>query len=197
MRSCIPFWIAFFASCVSSVTFAQGQGPRRRGGMPPPRSSAPQAAAAPRYLPAYGMTGCGMGSVLIRANTKGPQIGSFFVNFGFTAITSFFSPSWAMSSGSSNCTDRPSEVAMEQEVFLENNLASLSRDAARGGGERLEAFAEVMGCTDDASKQSLSRLSQENFDALFHSENPQAVLEVYVEMMRATPDLKQKCQRLG
>jgi hypothetical protein len=193
--------LAIFALCLSQFALAQGQGTNQKPRTASPKPSAVTRTAstpAARYLPTYGMGGCGIGSLVISENSKGAQIGSAFINFGLTYfISTFFSPTWAMSSGSSNCTDRPAEVAMEQEVFLENNLAALSKDAARGEGERLEAFAEVMGCTDNDTKQMLSELSQQRHEFIFSSANPHTVLENYVEFMRASPALKEKCHRLG
>lgn len=146
------------------------------------------------YQRHYGMAGCGVGSSVLTKDSKEQQIGVWIINEVAGMIFTPLFPTWAMSSGTSNCTDRPREVAMEQEVFLNVNLANLSKEAAFGTGEHLDAFAEVLGCQ---SKANFGRFSQENFEKLFETQKPNEVLSRYLEKLRAHPDFSKNCSRVG
>ena len=137
----------------------------------------------------YGMAGCGLWSLVIKEKDKGPQIAvSVLESFLFGSQT------FAITSGSSNCVDGKSEVAMaEKKVYISSNLNSLSKEAAQGSGLHILALAEVYGCPGD----EFAQFSQQNFAKIYQSESPDAVMARYEEEIRARPDLHKSCKRAG
>ena len=137
----------------------------------------------------YGMAGCGLWSLVIKEKDKGPQI-------AVSVLDSFLfgSQTFAITSGSSNCVDGKSEVAMaEKKVYISSNLNSLSKEAAQGSGLHILALAEVYGCPGD----EFAQFSQQNFAKIYQSESPDAVMARYEEEIRARPDLYKSCKRAG
>jgi hypothetical protein len=143
------------------------------------------------YKVAYGMAGCGLGGLILgRHNNKGAQIGAFFLNqIGFQS-------SAISCSKSSGCDAGPDirTASTEQKVFLEVNLASLSRDAARGGGAHLNAFAAILGCEGKA-QQRFVQLSRERYNDIFATENADEVLHQYQEALNGDELLHDACIR--
>jgi hypothetical protein len=140
----------------------------------------------------YGMAGCGLGSLIMKSNTKGAQSSAATTN-GYTYTTLF-----GIISGTSNCVDTDSATAaVEREVFISANLASLSKEAAQGEGRHLLAFADVLGCAGEESYPQFVKVSQEQHQAIFNSEDPQAVLNSYISAVKSNNQLKTECARLG
>ena len=80
----------------------------------PAAESSSGEAAAPKaeHRTPYGMAGCGLGSLIIKNHSKGPQIGAWILNVIGYQIS-------AITTGSSNCGITKDDLAMkEQEVFL-------------------------------------------------------------------------------
>lgn len=128
----------------------------------------------------YGMAGCGLGSIVIKENT-------FAQIFATTTNGTLGNQTFGITSGTSNCVGNASRTAAEQEVFIRNNYAQLSTQAAQGQGEYLDAFAELLGC----EREPLLQFSQNNRAKIFASPDPQQVLGVLKEGM------KDQCKRLG
>ena len=140
----------------------------------------------------YGMAGCGLGSLIMKTNSKGAQSSAATTN-GYTYTTLF-----GILSGTSNCVDTDSETAaVEREVYISANLASLSKEAAQGEGRHLLAFADVLGCAGEESYPQFVKVSQEQHQAIFNSEDPQAVLNSYISAVKSNSQLKTECNRLG
>ncbi len=140
----------------------------------------------------YGMAGCGLGSLVMKSNTKGAQSSAATTN-GYTYTTLL-----GILSGTSNCVDTDSEsTAAEREVYISANLASLSKEAAQGEGRHLLAFADVLGCAGDQSYPQFVKVSQEQHQAIFNSDDPQAVLNSYIGAVKANSQLRTECARLG
>lgn len=140
----------------------------------------------------YGMAGCGLGSLVMKSNTKGAQSSAATTN-AYTYTTLF-----GILSGTSNCVDTDSETAaVEREVYISANLASLSKEAAQGEGRHLLAFADVLGCASEESYPHFVKVSQEQHQAIFNSEDPQAVLNSYISAVKSNSQLKTECARLG
>ena len=137
----------------------------------------------------YGMAGCGLGAIIVKSPSKGPQIGASFLN-----MTGFQTS--AISSGCSNCKLTKNDLAIrEQEVFMEVNLASVAKDAAAGQGEHLTAFAEILGCSHGDDLKVFSSLSQSNFNAIFKAQDSKSVLSNYREMIKSDRQLAKSCIR--
>ncbi|WP_141736140.1 DUF3015 family protein [Oligoflexus tunisiensis] len=141
--------------------------------------------------PKYGMAGCGLGALVIDRNELLPQVGAWFLN----GIAS--NQTYGMTSGTSNCVQGRSDVAaMEQEVYMTANLSSLSKEAAQGSGEHLNALAEVLGCQEE-DKVRLGELSQNHYSELFANQEPEAVLQRYLTVVNADPQLAKSCTKAG
>jgi hypothetical protein len=143
----------------------------------------------------YGMAGCGLGSMIIDENEKWPQVGAAFIN-GILANYTGISPTFAMTSGTSNCKPDAGSVSAERDVFLRANHANLEKEAAMGDGAALYAFAEVLGCDDTTSKSTFNRVSQERHGEVFTSADSQQVLQNYLNVLRQNDTLVDSCSRL-
>jgi len=133
------------------------------------------------------MAGCGLGSLIIKGNEKGPQIGAFFLNMT-GAQTS------GITSGTSNCKSKGGSAALtqEQETFVAANMTRLSQEAAQGSGEHLASFAEVLGC-QGANASRFAVLSQEKFDFIFATEDAAGVVQRTHEVIKGN---QLSCQRV-
>ena len=178
---------------------AGGKGKKPAAAAPAETESldAPEAASAEPVAPVataataapYGMAGCGLGSLLIKNNSKAPQIGAFFLN-----ATGYQTS--AISTGSSNCVNTRTEVAaMEQQVFVAANLTSLSKEAAQGNGDHLNGLAEVLGCEGDEERLRLGQMSQAKYEQLFATQEPDAVLNSYLSAIQADTYLAEQCTK--
>lgn len=139
----------------------------------------------------WGAAGCGFGSVAIDRNEQLPQIGAWFLN------TILGNQTFAISSGTSNCVESRNETAaVEQEVFLRANFAALNHEAVQGGGEHIEALADVFGCRQPESTTAIKSLSQNRYDAIFSSQDPDVVLTNYLREIRTDEALVKDCTRV-
>ena len=157
---------------------------------PAGEASAPAAeapAAKAEHRAPYGMAGCGLGSLIIKNHGKGAQIGASILNiFQISAI----------SSGSSNCGITKDDLAMkEQEVFMEVNLSSVAKDAAKGEGEHLSAFAEILGCGQGPELSVFSNLTRDNYSTIFSTSDSKAVLENFRGVIKSNETLASACVR--
>lgn len=151
---------------------------------------ASQAVLAKKGGAPYGMAGCGFGALLIDNHSKGPQIGSWFLNGLYGNQT------YAISSGTSNCVESRTEMAaMEQSVYVTANFNSLQKEAAQGSGETLKGLADVLGCYADEDKARLGEMSQREFDRLFAEAQPEQLLQRYLGLINQDPMLSKSCTK--
>jgi hypothetical protein len=170
-------WIAIAALSLAFASPALAQKRRQaKPAAPAPSAGAPEAGgpaeggAGASYRAPYGMAGCGIGALVIKHNTKGPQIGAWFLN------SLFGSQTFGITSGTSNCKSRGGVAQIqEQEIFVAANMQSLSQEAAQGEGEHLSSFAEVLGC-EGAQADQFKKISQAQFSYLFETTDAAAVL---------------------
>lgn len=89
--------------------------------------------------------GCGLGSMIIKEQTKVMQVLAATTN-GSTGTQIF-----GISSGTSNCKSQ-NFVMREKAVqyFAEVNRDDISREMAQGQGEKLETLAALYGCKTEA-----------------------------------------------
>jgi hypothetical protein len=198
--------LAALAGAMSTPAFAQKKtkrAPAKKPGAAAPAKAAPAAPAAPAdaapaeaapapaadaapassggtYRAAYGMAGCGLGSLFIKSPDKWPQVGAWVFN-------SYLLPSqlFAISSGTSNCKSKAGGTALvdEQETFVSANLPRLEQEAAQGQGELLSSYAELLGCRGEAG-DALRKLSQERFDYVFEKKEAESVLSRTHELLK-------------
>lgn len=113
----------------------------------------------------YGLSGCGLGSVLI--GKKGGQI--FASTTNGTASNQLF----GISSGTLNCVDGPTnEVAQNMDKFIQANQSSLNADIARGNGETISALHQVMGCKGDS--KTFGQTLKSNYNTIYQDDSAQA-----------------------
>lgn len=146
-----------------------------------------QGLAKKKYEKGYGMAGCGLWSQILKGKDKGTQIGVF-------ALRTFVlnSQTTAISSQLSNCVEGGANYAeMEQEVFIEINLAELSKEASQGNGDHLAALSEVLGCQD---QKEFARLSQDKFAKIYGTSDSKVVLASYASEIQSNDALT--CSRL-
>jgi hypothetical protein len=100
-------------------------------------------------------TGCGLGSMVIKENTKLMQILAATTN-GIGGNQTF-----AISTGTSNCKAQ-NFVMTEKAVqyFAEVNKDDLSREMAKGEGEKLSTLAALYGCETAATRAQFAKAAQ-------------------------------------
>ncbi|NBQ53946.1 MAG: DUF3015 domain-containing protein [Proteobacteria bacterium] len=178
--------ISLFA--FSSAAWAQDE-PKVKAKAKTKAPASAEVEVATGSLPPYGMAGCGLGSLAIQENTILPQLGATLLNHLISPQTS------AITSGTSNCTDKPRETAsLEQEVFIAANLNSISKAAAQGSGEHLDALGEVFGCSIEGT-EALKEMCQTKFDAIFSNSDSQVVLGNLREEIKSNPATAENCDR--
>ena len=152
----------------------------------------PGAAGGGRYLfPTYGMAGCGLGSMVFNKNTRSEQWLASIIN------DAFLPQSFAISTGTSNCVDVDEEQTQaEQEIFIDSNFHALRVDAARGDGESLRAYAELVGCYKEGLFDTFASLSQGQFQYIFSDSQPRSVADRYRDALKRSRALKTRCDRL-
>jgi len=111
--------------------------------------------------------GCGLGSLVIQRNTKFSQCLAVTTN-----QTIFFNQLLGITSGTSNCSANGFAFRDKEAImFAEANLPSLKVEMARGQGENLTAFSQVLGCKDLTAFSNLGRAKYQN---IFPTQNVQA-----------------------
>jgi len=137
----------------------------------------------------YGMAGCGLGSLVIKGPSAGPQIGAGILNV--TGVQTS-----AISSGTSNCKVSKEDLAqVEQETFIQVNLASLAKDASQGQGEHLTSFAEILGCGEGNAFDVFSQVSRTEYERIFQGHDAKVVLSNYKAVIHKNETLAKSCVR--
>jgi len=121
--------------------------------------------ALPVWAGNYGMAGCGLGALAFpHDNDRVSQV------LAATTNGTFGTQTFGISSGTSECTvDGRMKSERAQEAFAEVNFASLSQEMAKGQGEHLTAFAQLLGCPGDSVPQ-FGHLTQHNYTQIFTHE---------------------------
>ena len=117
------------------------------------------------FAGSYGAAGCGLGS-LVFGDQKGPvQILAAATNGTFGSQT------FGITTGTSNCPAGIISVSdARMNEFVVANMDNLAKDIARGSGETLEAFADLLQVPTDKRAEFNQKL-QTNFARIFTSEN--------------------------
>ena len=88
---------------------------------------------------AYGMAGCGLGSLVFKENGKEQILAA-------TTNGTFGSQTFGITFGTSNCAENGQMASKEQvQSFIGANQKALQKEIARGNGETLNGLAELMG----------------------------------------------------
>jgi hypothetical protein len=108
---------------------------------------------------AYGVAGCGLGSILFGAQPGPIQI------FAATTNGLFGTQTFGISSGTSNCANTTGG-AIAAKAFIETNREAFAKDVSRGSGETIANLATLSGCSDVSG---VAQNLQRNFKAIFPS----------------------------
>ncbi|MFZ9520089.1 MAG: DUF3015 family protein [Silvanigrellaceae bacterium] len=145
-----------------------------------------------RYVrPSYGMAGCGLGSMIFKNNLRSEQWLASIVN------DLIIPQSLVITTGTSNCVDVDEEqMQAEQEIFIDTNFHALRTESARGEGENLRAFADLLGCQKEGLFDSFASSSQGQHTYIFSDSQPASIAERYREVLKRSRALKSRCERL-
>lgn len=105
--------------------------------------------------------GCGLGSMIIKDNSKVMQI------LAATTNGTSWSQTFGITFGTSNCTAK-NIVKNDKQIqyFVEVNQAELTREMAQGHGNKLSTLAALNGCTTDAQVSTFNTQAQSNFKTI-------------------------------
>jgi hypothetical protein len=139
---------------------------------------------------AYGSAGCGLGSMLFTGGGEG-----FNQVFAATTNGTSASQTFGISTGTSNCQSAEGTASLDQQAFVKINYASLVRDAARGNGEYLSAFATLLGC-DATTHTAFFTYAQTNASLFENNTQPLTVLENVKADLAKDTTFSNNCTRL-
>jgi len=133
------------------------------------------------------MAGCGLGYLLLsnKDNDKVTQV------LGATTNGTFGTQTFGISSGTSGCTeDGAVKVARATEVFADVNFASLRQEMATGNGDYVNAFATLLGASDNTRPQMV-RFFQTEYQNLFPTTETSSdeMLKTLAQKLAAHPEL--------
>ena len=131
----------------------------------------------------YGMAGCGLGSVMM-----GDKNQVFAATSNDIGTAGF-----AISSGTSNCDSGEKTAAIQaQENFFTANLKILSKEMAQGDGQYVRAFAETMGCNENA-RGTFGAEMQKSYSDIFSAPGTGAMLNRVRSVIHQNKDLNSNC----
>lgn len=150
------------------------------------------AVASSAYAAGYGAAGCGLGGMLLKENKKLHQVAAWILN-GVSGNQTF-----AMTSGTSECGPAGLVLAeSEQNVFVESNYDSLTKEMAVGEGEHLTTLAGLLGCPA-SNVGSFGTFAQQNFGSIIESEEttPTQMLAALKKELSSDQQFAATCQRI-
>jgi hypothetical protein len=119
---------------------------------------------------ATGNTGCGLGTMLFKNNADNSVLLQAFQS---TTNVIFGNQTFGITSGTSDCAQPKNFVSNERATeFMAANMDNLAKDIARGRGETLDAFAELMGVPAEKRPEFYSSL-QSGFTRIYTSHEVQ------------------------
>lgn len=105
--------------------------------------------------------GCGLGSLVIKQNTKVMQV------LAATTNGTFGSQTFGITFGTSNCSAN-GMVSNDKQIqyFVEVNQAELTREMAQGHGEKMTTLAALNGCSTEAQITAFNTKAQAAFKSI-------------------------------
>ena len=105
--------------------------------------------------------GCGLGSLVIKQNTKVMQV------LAATTNGTFGSQTFGITFGTSNCSANGLVQNDKQiQYFVEVNQAELTREMAQGHGEKMTTLAALNGCSTEAQINAFNSKAQASFKTI-------------------------------
>lgn len=109
----------------------------------------------------------------------------------------FIPQSIVITTGTSNCVDVDEEqMQAEQEIFIDTNLHALKLETARGEGENLRAFSDLLGCQKEGLFDTFASSGQGQHAFIFSDSQPASIAERYRDVLKRSRALKSRCERL-
>ena len=119
---------------------------------------------------AAGDAGCGLGSLIIKKNSKLMQL------FASTTNGTFLSQPLGITFGTSGCSSSGIVMNDKQiQYFVEVNQEELSREMAQGHGEKLSTLALLHGCMDSSAQQQFAGFTQGSYSKILPAANTSAL----------------------
>lgn len=138
----------------------------------------------------YGMAGCGLGSIVI-----GPK-GGIIQTFAVTTNATSASQTFGITSGTSNCSESAGAFQQrQQEIFVHVNMKSLEMEMAMGKGEKLNAFAGLLGCPI-SQMDAFGSLTRKQYPVLSKNMNDPSKLLVAVKTSLKDSTLASSCKAI-
>lgn len=135
---------------------------------------------------AYGVAGCGLGSVMF-----GPKNGMVQV-IAATFNGSSGNQSFGITFGTLNCDI--AEAGMQAAVYLEDNREVVMKEAARGNGETLVGLANILKCSDQTAFNTNVKA---NYEKVFVDKNAYNNVKSLIEVINNNEQLKSSCNIAG
>ena len=137
----------------------------------------------------YGMSGCGLGSVLFgETENRGGQILAATTNGVYSNNT------FGMSSGTSNCTPNLAKTASMKknvELFVDANREALANDIVKSNGETIATVATIMGCQDTVY---LGAKLQSRYETIFNADENVVVADNMFNTISSDRYLVENCK---
>lgn len=136
--------------------------------------------------------GCGLGSMIIKEDTKLMQLFAATTN-GITGTTLF-----GISTGTSNC--RAQNFVMREKAvryFTEVNKDDLTREMAQGRGEKLSTLASLYGCKGE-SNFKFANMTQASYAKIVTRSNATVgeIVENLDREVKQNPELSGQCESI-
>ncbi len=125
----------------------------------------------------YGAAGCGLGAIVFGSKPGMIQV------LAATTNATFYSQTFGITTGTSECGGGAVKVQAEQKVYAYNNFGQLQKEIAQGRGERLQTLAYLMGC-DAKATEAFGSAAQKNYAQIFSGKNSDS--DLMLERVRAT-----------
>ncbi|AFM13916.1 DUF3015 domain-containing protein [Turneriella parva] len=149
--------------------------------------------AAPAAISAggYGAAGCGLGAIVFGSKPGMIQV------LAATTNATFYSQTFGITTGTSECGGGVVKVQAEQKVYAYNNFGQLQKEIAQGRGERLQTLAYLMGC-DAKAVDAFGAAAQKNYSAIFSdkSVDSDAMLERVRSAVQSDAAVASQCSAL-
>jgi hypothetical protein len=148
-------------------------------------------AAEGDYL--YGTAGCGLGALLFKDKPGFLQVSAATTNGTYSNQSS------GITSGTSNCVPdakvNPAAYRMQrQEIFVHVNFESLEHEMAVGKGEKLAAFANLLGCPASHMAEFRSLVRTQHGKFFSNRENPTSMLNEVRASITTDKNLSRACK---
>lgn len=139
----------------------------------------------------YGDAGCGLGAIVFGAKPGIVQV------LAATTNGTFYSQTFGITTGTSECSSSGAKVQAEQKVYAYNNFGQLQKEIAQGRGERLQTLAYLMGCKAD-SVNAFGSVTQKNYGQIFADKgvNSDLMLERVRTAVQSDASLASQCSAL-